>query len=279
MSSTVAIIMRAFNEMPYVQRSINMLARQTFRDFDLYAVDSGSTDGTLKALQATCPAERLTQIQPEEYIPGQVLNDAIARTNHANIVLLNADAVPLGDDFLETLLQPIVSDRADAVFARQVARPDARFIVNYDYQRGYDADKIGPDFFSAVACAFTRALWEKHRFREAGYAEDLAWAKAGIADGARFRFVDAAVVEHSHNYTLRKLYRKRFRQAATLGYRPNLANQSYLCLREMGRDLLHAGRSLKLHTIPYNMAYRTTIHAAMYRGLKEGFAGSRVRKS
>lgn len=272
MSTTVAIVMRAKNEMPQVQRTLERLQQQTFRDFELFAVDSGSTDGTLEALQAACTADRLTRISPEEYQPGLVLNQAINQTSHETIILLNADAVPLDNRFLERLLRPLHQHRADAVFARQVARPDARFIVAYDYQRGYDAERVAPTFFSAVACAFKRELWERHRFREKGYAEDLSWAKDCIADGARFRFEPEAAVEHSHNYTLKQLYHKRRRQAATFSETPNLARQSCGCLRELVRDLLHACRTMKPHAIPYNIAYRVTIHVALYHGLKDGRA-------
>ena len=266
--------MRAKNEMPHVQRTIDMLQRQSNRDYVLYAVDSGSEDGTLDALRKVCPRDRLTQIAATEYIPGRVLNHAIARTSESIVILLNADAVPSSDNFPETLLAPLLHDHADAVFARQVARPDARFVVAYDYRRAYDADRMDPDFFSAVACAFKRSLWERNHFRETGYAEDLAWARACFADGARIRFVPQAVVEHSHNYSLKALYRKRFRQAATFETKPDLARQTCACLREVARDLLHAMRMLEWQSIPYNVAYRVTIHAAVHAGIKSRAAST-----
>ena len=198
-----------------------------------------------------------------------MLNDAITRTTQSIIVLLNADAVPCSDDWLEKLLLPILEDRADATFSRQVARPDARFIVAYDYERAYDPAKIEPGFFSAVACAFRRGLWDRHLFREQGYAEDTAWAAACLAAGARFQLVPESIVEHSHNYTLKELFRKRHRQALTFNETPRLGRQGLACLREIARDLLHAVGKLKLQTIPYNIAYRITIHRAVYRGLKD----------
>lgn len=270
MSSPVAIIMRAKNEMPHVQRTLDMLQRQTFRDSDFFAVDSGSSDGSYEALQHHCTTDRLTRIAAEAYAPGRVLNNAIAQTDHDIIVLLNADAVPAGEVYLERLLAPLLEDRADIVFARQTARSDAYFIVRYDYERAFNPDTMEEDFFSAVACAFKRGWWERHRFRDQGYAEDLEWARSCLAEGARIRFIPEAVVEHSHNYTLGELYRKRRRQAATFGEAPGFARQVYRCSREIIRDLLRACRTLKLHTIPYNMAYRITIHAAIYHGLKEG---------
>lgn len=54
MPDSVAIIMRAKDEMPYVRQALDMLKRQTFTDFELCAVDSGSTDGTLEELETHC---------------------------------------------------------------------------------------------------------------------------------------------------------------------------------------------------------------------------------
>lgn len=267
MPKSVAIIMRAFNEMPYVERALERLNRQAFTEFRLYAVDSGSTDGTLRALQAQgCD---LKQIKPDEYAPGTVLNEAIARTTEDIIVLLNADAIPQSDDWLGNLIRPIIRNEADATFSKQIARPDARFVVAYDYQRAYNPDKIEPGFFSAVACAFKRGLWNGNTFRDEGYAEDVAWARECIAAGARVQLIENSVVEHSHNYSLEALYKKRHRQALTFDEAPSLGKQAGKCLREIVRDLFFAMSRLKLHTIPYNIAYRTTIHRAIYHGLKE----------
>lgn len=262
MPPNIAIIMRAKNEMPHVQYALEMLKRQTYREFSLHAVDSGSTDGTLEELRRHC--DQLGQIAPDEYIPGKVLNSAIEKTRHEIIVLLNADAIPQSEDWLARLLEPILEDRADAAFSKQVARPDARFIVAYDYERAYDPSNIEPTFFSAVACAFRRDLWETHHFPPEGYAEDTAWARSGIEDGVRVQFAEQSVVEHSHNYTMDELYRKRFRQSQVIGATPTTGK----LLRELVRDLLHAIVKLKPHTIPYNIVYRITIHRAFRKGLK-----------
>ncbi len=274
MTPTVAIIMRAFNEMPQVQRSLAMLECQTFRDFDLYTVDSGSTDGTLQTLKAACGEAGVKQIEPKDYLPGKVLNDAIAHAHHEIIVLLNADAIPLSNDWLERLIAPIIDGQSDATFSRQVARDDARFIVAYDYQRAYNPAKIAPGFYSAVACAFRRDMWDTRKFREHGYAEDTIWARECIKTGSRILLAADSAVEHSHNYTLKELFAKKRRQAKALAEskacEPNLVSEIYVCVREIGRDFCYALFRWKLATIPYNLAYRVAAHAGIHKGLREG---------
>ena len=274
MPATIAIIMRSKNEMPHIQAALEMLPRQTFRSFRLFAIDSGSTDGSLEELRKHCDEDHLTQIEPGDYIPGKVLNEAIARTNHEIIVLLNADAVPRSDDWLEQLVRPILEDTADATFSRQIARPDAHFIVAYDYQRAYAPGRPDDHFFSAAACAFKRGLWERHRFHNDGYAEDAIWATACRMLNARFLLVPESEVEHSHNYSMEALFQKKFRHGSSFakvhGETSPLGRRLSLLSRELVRDLIFACRRRHFRTIPYNIAYRATIHAGLHRGIKEG---------
>lgn len=277
---TVAVIMRSKDEMPYAPAALKSLRKQTFKEVDLWAVDSGSTDGSLEELQKEVPPAQLIQIRPEEYIPGKVLNDMIARTAADIIVFQNADSIFQSPDALEKLLQPIFDDNADATMCSQITRDDAHFVVTYDYLRAYDPKNIkgdNADFFSAVTCAFKRKLWEQTKFPEEGYAEDVAWAKACRAKGARFLLVTDSVVEHSHNYSLKGLFRKKYRHGVTFsreyGRRPNALFQTLELCKEWARDLLYAIRKLQLQTIPYNIAYRAVIHYGLYKGLKDGSRG------
>lgn len=278
--SRVAVIMRSKNEMPYLPAALESLRNQTFKDIELWAVDSGSKDGSVEILRQMLDTDHFIRIPPEEYVPGKVLNDMTARTSQEFIVFQNADAIFQTPDALEKLLAPLFAGQADAVMSAQVTRPDARFIVTYDYLRAFDPKNIkgdNSDFFSAVTCAFRRDLWEKIKIPDVGYAEDVAWAKLCRTSGARFKLVADSVVEHSHNYTLKGLYRKKFRHgvtfAQTYGRRARLFLQTAGLLKEWLRDLLYALRKGRLDTIPYNIAYRAVIHTGLYRGLKEGSRG------
>jgi rhamnosyltransferase len=274
----VPIIMRSLNEQPHTDRALAGLREQTYRDWVLYNIDSGSTDGTFEAVQRFNPdPDKVFRITRQEYVPGRVLNTMIAKTVGPIIVLLNADAVPVNEYWLERLLAPILRGEADAAMSRQIARPDASFIVRYDMARGYDPKSMkgsSGDLFSAVACAFKRSLWEETKFRTSGYSEDLAWAKACRSKGARFVLVPDSIVEHSHDFALSGLYRKRFHDGVAFVHifdeEPSVARQALRCGKEVVRDLLHACAKLRPDTIPYNLAYRATIHLAYYAGEREG---------
>lgn len=275
----VALIMRSKNEMPYTPEVFKALERQTYRNFVLYNVDSGSTDGTLECIEANNPdPSRVVRIPAADYVPGKVLNMMIERSLEPIIVFLNADAIPQSAYWLENLLQPILDGSADGTMSRQIAREDAHFIVKQDYLRAYAPERFPNgdlnNFFSAVACAFKRSLWEETKFYTSGYAEDLAWCRQCQVKGAHFKMVADSVVEHSHNYSINGLYRKRYRQGVAFGYiygsETNGLARLYQVGKEMARDTYVALKCGELLTIPYNLVYRSVIHLAYHQGHKEG---------
>jgi rhamnosyltransferase len=269
---SVAIIMRSKNEMPYIERSLSALKRQSFTHFTLYCVDSGSQDGSGDI--ARCYTDHFIEIKPEEYRPGPVLNMMIAHSKEPLIVLLNADAIPCSIDWLENMVRPIIENQADATFCRQIPRQDARFLVRYDYERAFDPRKIEPFFFSAVACAFRRVLWERHHFYEKGYSEDIAWAKTAREDEARICFLPEVQVEHSHNYTLEEIYRRGFIEGEAEYYifkkRPSIIFEGYLCLKEIVRDFFYTLGKGRIWLIPYHILARLVKHAGFYAGKRQG---------
>lgn len=281
--TAVAIIMRSMNEQPHTEVALRRLGQQSFTDYTLYNVDSGSTDGTWEVVERYNPvAERRFRIAPTDYVPGKVLNDMVARTTEPILVLQNADAIPMDEHWLERLVRPLLDGTADATMSRQIARPSAHFVVNYDMDRGYSSKAIvaePAEQFSAVACAFCRSLWEQTPFYTDGYSEDLAWARQCRERGGRFLYVPASVVEHSHNYTIEGLYKKRYRhgvaRAHIYGQGPALGQQLLRLGKELARDLLQATRKGRLDTVPYNVVYRSTIHLGLYRGQRD----ATVRKS
>jgi rhamnosyltransferase len=254
---SVAIIMRSKNEQPYAERTLEALQTQTVQNYVLYNVDSGSTDGTLEAVKKYNPRpELVTEAAPERII-----------------VLLNADCVPQDEYWLERLLVPLYRGEADGVTSRQVARPDAHLMVKYDLDRVYgpaNTGKTGHSFFSAAACAFKRALWEGQKFPEEGWGEDFVWAVACKASGARFAIAVESVVEHSHNYTLKTLYRRERGHGMVyfqvLGEKPSLVREGVACARHMVRDVLYALRHGRPDTIPFNVAYRAVFNYAHFSG-------------
>lgn len=208
--------------MPWIKDTLKMLKRQKNQDFELIAVDSGSTDGSYELLQEYQP-EILYQIAPESYIPGKVLNAAITKAKGEIIVFNNADSIPLDEDWLDKLTAPFAEDPAlIAVYANQIPRKDAIPLVRKDYERAFGDGKISAKwrhFFSLASSAVRREIILKYPFNEdIQYSEDIEWSWRMKQMGYKIRYLPEARVEHSHNYTLRQIKKRYYGEGKAEGY-------------------------------------------------------------
>jgi rhamnosyltransferase len=202
----IDVVVRCKNEMPHVERTLEALRRLPVR---VLFVDSGSTDGSLE--RAERAGVKIVRIAPEAYVPGRVLNEAMRSTTSSIVAFVNADAIPLDDRAVGTLVD-VCRSGAAAAYGRQVPRPDARAITRVDYARAFPADPAGAPFrhfFSMAASAIRREVWERLAFDdELRFSEDVDWTYRLRALGARVAYAPDARFEHSHDYDRAGLCRR-----------------------------------------------------------------------
>jgi rhamnosyltransferase len=233
----VSIVMRCMNEGW-------MLADQDFEgEIELIAIDSGSTDGSLETIQAAAP-HKLIQIKPGEYIPGVVMNRGAREASHDWIVYLNADATPVGRDWLTQLLKPCLSAaKFGAGFSRQIPRPDCDAVFAHDYDRcfGPKRESVKWDhFFSMVSSVTHRSVLEVEPIREdLQYAEDDEWTRRLKAAGYEIVFAEKSVAMHSHNYTVQQCFKRAFGDAKALAATSELPPSHFGMLNFVGLGWAH----------------------------------------
>jgi glycosyltransferase involved in cell wall biosynthesis len=283
----ISIIMRAKNEMPWLKQSLQMLTRQSRQDFELICVDSGSTDGGWEILKNSSAA-KVYQIPSQTYIPGKVLNEAITHARGDIIVFNNADAIPQNDDWLQNLVQPLEEDpELVAVYANQIPRPDAIPLVKKDYQRAFGDGKTAArwrHFFSLASSAVRAETIRKHPFNEdLNYSEDIEWSWRMKNQGFRIAYAKDALVEHSHNYTLRQIA-KRYKGEGIaeayiyrMLYAADGADLSFFravmlsAIAEITRDILYLFKTKKISWIPKAKLYRFAQRYFAWKGRTSAF--------
>lgn len=190
--------------------------------FETIALDSGSTDGTVEFLADR--VDRLLTIAPDEFDHGATRNRGIVQAQGAFVVLIVQDAEPASDDWLASLVEPLMRDpRIAGAFARQRARPGARPLTQHyltrwlgasDQPRIVDLDegaygaltpleRLDRCTFDNVCSCIRRSVWVSHPFVPTPIAEDVAWAKAVLLAGHTLAFAPAAEVLHSHDRSVR----------------------------------------------------------------------------
>ena len=120
----VSIIIRTKNEEDWVARTLNAIESQSYRNYEIIIVDTGSTDRTLE-LVGKFPCKLITYETPS-YRPGAALNAGIRASEGSLLVLLSAHAVPADTTWLETLVRTISEDTQVAgVYGRQLSLPES----------------------------------------------------------------------------------------------------------------------------------------------------------
>jgi rhamnosyltransferase len=261
--------MRSFNEAWAIGDTLKQLFAQDFAgEIELIVIDSGSSDGSIEIIQNAKPA-KLIQIPLGTYVPGVVLNQGAREASHDWLVYLNADATPVGKNWLTELLKPCLANpKFGAVFSRQIPRPDCLPVFAHDYDRCFGPERESQHwehFFSMVSCVTHRSILEKVPIREdLQYAEDDEWTCRLVKSGYEILYAIDSVAMHSHNYTLRESYKRAFgdarAMAATSTNPPRNVNYHYFValgwLHDVLRDAKWCIRNHRLGGLPYAAAVR-----------------------
>ena len=283
----VSIILRSFNEAWALRDTLPALAAQNYRNWELIAFDSGSSDGSVELIRQAEP-RHLVQMLPHEYRPGRVLNQGMELACQDRVIFLNADATPQGPDWLAPLVAALADPQVAAVFGRQISRPDCEAVFARDYEQCFRKRRElahWEHFFSMVSSGLRRDVWARRGFRETlQYSEDDEYTRWCRAEGYGICYCPDSVVMHSHNYTPRQAYKRSFGEAWALadGW-PGAAkdfnvSRSLLAgwLRNVWGDLLYCRRTGRLNQWPHALAIRWQQRLGRLHGFHAGWQMHRV---
>ena len=193
------------------------------------------------------------------------------------LVFQNSDVVPLHQGVLSELLDPLHDPEVSATFARQVPRPEAHSWVRGDYAVRLPERGPAPNWItlSLPLAAIRREALERHPFyTEAWASEDTEWGVWARDHGLRVEYVAEAVVMHSHNYTLRQIFGRRFVEgeadAFIYGGQSSAVKVIPRALKSALADLLHEARAGRLPRPLLGLARRLVFHVAHHRGHRLG---------
>jgi rhamnosyltransferase len=280
--SLVSIVMRSFNEGWALQQTLPAIQAQSFNNWELIVIDSGSTDGSCELIRNAKPAH-FVRIKPQEYNPSCVLNHGMRLARSDSVIFLNADATPHGRNWLEPLVRALQDSNTAAVFGRQIPRPGCPAVFANDYERCFGArpQSAGWDhFFSMVSSGLRRDIWSKRGFREdMQYSEDDEYTRWCRAQGYRVLYCADSVVVHSHNYSPAQAYKRSFGEAKALAavwnrspHQMNWPRTVLLgWLNDVRRDVVYCARSNRLHELGHAVRIRWNQRRARLAGFREGW--------
>lgn len=208
----VSIIIRTKNEEKYIGKTLDAIFSQTYKSFEVIIVDSGSIDKTLE-IARKYPVN-IYEIKPEDFTWGYALNYGFQRAEGQYVICLSAHALPLSNNWLTILISNFNDDNVAAVMSHSLPWPDCNPFDRRGLLKKFNIPKQeiaeGPPFiFGNTSSAIRKSVWEKVHFDESlSYCEDHDWIRKIRKLGYKIIYEPDAKVYHSHNETLKQIYRR-----------------------------------------------------------------------
>jgi rhamnosyltransferase len=163
-------------------------------EFDVVAMDSGSTDGTVELLKRF-PVD-LHEIPGATFSHGGTRNRIAGLAHGSLLAFLTQDAIPVGTKWLATLAAALDDKTVAGAFGRQLPRPEARDSESYYQGFLYPSTprrmvlepgqryRIAEFFFSNANSMIRRSVWQAIPFPEhVVMSEDQWWAREVLRRG------------------------------------------------------------------------------------------------
>jgi rhamnosyltransferase len=226
-----SIIIITKNQRRFMERTLPMIFKQAFKDFEVIIVDSGSTDGALEVMEKY--PVKIVKIPPDHFNYSRAFNIGAKEAKGEILVRLSGDCVPAEKNWLESLIEPFNESKIGASFGKYLYPnspgeglkkfwPKERIpdrIIIYSAKPGpLSGIKIGIlefgktrniDVFALAGgnCALRKSIWEKRPFNENLIAaEDAEYAWFLHIINYDIAYQPTAGVYHSHRNKLRQSF-------------------------------------------------------------------------
>jgi rhamnosyltransferase len=219
--------MLTLNPGPGFAEILRSIMSQDPAPFEILAVDSGSTDGTVELMErAGVDVDRIPQ---SEFGHGRTRNLIASRARGDLLAFLTHDARPVDETWLRELARPLRDQAVAGVYGRQIAPANATAIeihlLNYIYPAQDRLVRLAAGqrfqmpthFFSNANSMIRRSVWEQTPFPDnVIMCEDQWWAKLALKQGHLIAYSSSAVVIHSHHFGVRDTFRRSYDTAVAM---------------------------------------------------------------
>lgn len=266
---SVSVVIPVLNAAGYLPALFEALdAQKPAPPGEIVLIDSNSTDETVR-IAAEHPGVAVHPI--ERFSHGRSRNMGARLASGDVIVYLSQDARPENDSWLAELTAPFADDAVAATYSRQVpwpgANPMEQFFLANHFPPGESVRRSSSNgdglslrqvFFSNVSSAVRRDLILAHPFDEdLIMSEDQQLSRDLITAGYSVVYCPDSVVLHSHDYTLREVFRRYFDSvySLTVIFRDHdMGSSVAMGSSYLGREVRHMVRHYPLW-LPYYALY------------------------
>ena len=219
----VSILIRNLNEEKKLKILFPILDDQTYENFEVVFLDSGSTDNSLEFVKNYKSKYEITidEIDKTLFTFGRALNICANLSNKPDYMIsLSAHCFPTNNDFISNYVNIFENSNCDIVYGKQVGYKDsmlseASHLTKW-FDENYGTKKNNP-FTNNGNCGYKFKMWEKYQFDEnLTGCEDIEFASRALKDGAEIIYGDKIAVQHFHTEGFETIYFRYFREAVAL---------------------------------------------------------------
>jgi len=198
------------NAGPLFRRVIDaLITQQTDLPFEIVILDSASKDDTVPFAESK--NVKAVPYRPAKFRFGSARDYLFDHTHGEIIVTISQDVLPASATWLQTLIQPILDNKADATVGEQLPYPGG-YAFYWDYHGSWLRtipvrfdQRYGKIAISCANLAIRRSVWEKLRFGDCETIEDRAMQVKLFKNNSRMMQVKKALSYHGHDYTWKDL--------------------------------------------------------------------------
>ena len=198
-NSLVSIIIRTKDEDAWIGRCLDTIKTQTYQNYEIILVDTGSTDNTLKILKNY---NVNLVIYDEKYIPGKALNYGCREAKGEYLVFISAHCLPVNNIWLESLVKGIDDPHIAGIYGKQEPMDETNAFDKRDLILTFGLDRKvqwKDHFFHNANSIIKTKLWKQLPFDETlSNIEDRIWAANMQKLGYCIVYEPSARVFHYH---------------------------------------------------------------------------------
>lgn len=218
-----SIIIRTFNEEKHLGNLLDAIKKQSYTDWEVIVVDSGSTDKTLEIAESH--KVQIIKIESRDFTFGYSLNMGCKASVGKYLVFASAHVLPTDTEWLSHLITSLQGEKVAMVYGRQQGNEESKFSERMDFRRIFgtspSSDSTLLTYANNANAAIKKALWEEIPFDEYLFGlEDIDWARKVTEKGYLIRYEPKASVYHIHHeqwYQVLNRYRREAIAAVRIG--------------------------------------------------------------
>ena len=213
----ISIVIPVKNGMDTLPQLVEGIQKQTlFKDCEVIAIDSGSTDGSA-AFLSKFAFITVIPIDPKTFNHGATRNLGVSHARGEFVVMTVQDAQPANEFWLESMLAHFKDSEVSAVCGQQIVphdadknphewfRPQSEPVPKYvQFKNSSDFMNLSPKEqrsfcgWDDVNAMYRKTVLLKIPFETTAYGEDMLWAKAALEQGHKIVYDYTSQVYHYH---------------------------------------------------------------------------------